>query len=173
MTGRDRSPFPPAEAPRRRDEELVALLHRQFRGALFAFALRLTGNDREWAAEVVRETLFRAWRNVGGLSRESGVPRAWLFTVARRVVAEGRRGGRARCASPPAAPDRPEPVEVIVQALRGLSAEHREAIVATYLLGRTVGEAARDLGVPPGKVKARLYNALRILRLALREGTSA
>ncbi|MBY8853961.1 RNA polymerase subunit sigma, partial [Saccharothrix sp. MB29] len=58
---------------------------------------------------------------------------------------------------------------VVAEAMNGLTEEHREAILETYLRDRTVGEAAAVLGVPPGTVKSRVYYALRALRRALQD----
>ena len=44
--------------------------------------------------------------------------------------------------------------------LRDLPAQHREIIVATYFRRRTIGEAARLLGLTPDAAKARLYQAM-------------
>jgi RNA polymerase sigma-70 factor (ECF subfamily) len=54
-------------------------------------------------------------------------------------------------------------------AFRDLSDAHREALVETYFRGRTVGEAAEELGLPPGTVRSRVFYALRALRNALQE----
>jgi RNA polymerase sigma-70 factor (ECF subfamily) len=58
---------------------------------------------------------------------------------------------------------------VLTDALRGLSAAHREVVFETYFRGRTVQEAAESLGLPVGTVKSRVYYALRALRIALEE----
>ena len=52
------------------------------------------------------------------------------------------------------------PVELM---LRSLPAQHQEIIIATYFRRRTMGEAARQLGLSPGAAKARLYQAMRDL----------
>lgn len=106
--------------------------------------------------------------------------RAWLYTVARRIVIDGRRSLSARPREVDVAPlalvpvpDRSEQAlsaMVVADALRGLRAEHREALEETYLRDRTVNEAANVLGVPPGTVKSRVFYALRALRRALRDG---
>ena len=41
--------------------------------------------------------------------------------------------------------------------------------MATYFRGRTVPEAAEELGLPLGTAKSRVYYALRALRTALQE----
>jgi RNA polymerase sigma-70 factor (ECF subfamily) len=56
---------------------------------------------------------------------------------------------------------------VVAEALRTLSPEHRAALVETYYQGRTMTEAARVLGIPPGTVKSRVHYALQQLRVTL------
>ncbi|MGK5630167.1 sigma factor-like helix-turn-helix DNA-binding protein [Streptomyces sp. URMC 123] len=84
----------------------------------------------------------------------------------RAVGADDRvRTARGRGWGGPLAAARP----VLEDALRSLPEGQRAALTATYFGGRTVREAARALGVPPGTVAARLNGALRAFRLALAE----
>lgn len=161
------------------DEQLIKTLYREFSGPLLGHLLPLTGNDRQWAEDVVQETLFRAWRNAGRLARDRGLLWAWLLTVARRIVIDGRRRRSARPKEvEPAAldivpvPDQSEQTlsaMVVSDALRRLSREHREAIVETYFHHRSITEAAQILGIRPGTVKSRVYYGLRALRNALQD----
>ncbi|MGM1063774.1 sigma factor-like helix-turn-helix DNA-binding protein [Saccharothrix sp. Mg75] len=57
----------------------------------------------------------------------------------------------------------------VTEALKGLSHDHRTAVVELYYRRRSVAEAASALGVPPGTVKSRCFYALRALRDALEE----
>lgn len=75
---------------------MVETLYRQFGGALFGHVLYLTGNDRQWAEDVVHETFLRAMTNAERLDREPAMIRAWLYTVARRIVIDGRRSHSVR-----------------------------------------------------------------------------
>ena len=147
--------------------------------ALLGYALRICGGDRGRAEDLVQETLVRAWRHLDLLDPTAAPVRPWLFTVAQRLAIDAHRARRAR---PPevgeaalaAVPDLDEidgVLEriVIVDALGSLSAEHRAVLVETYYRGRTVAQAARVLGVPPGTVKSRCHYALRALKLALAE----
>ncbi|GAA4090479.1 MULTISPECIES: sigma-70 family RNA polymerase sigma factor [Actinomadura] len=159
-------------------ERIVTLLYREHGAALTAFVLRLTGGDRQWAEDVVQETMIRAWRGADRL--EPGVsPMPWLATIARRIVIDGRRRRRARppevgdgpLESLPAADglDRVLRKVVVAEALSSLSDAHREVLTETVLRDRTVAQAAEVLGVPVGTVKSRVYYALRALRVALEE----
>ncbi|GAA3856881.1 sigma-70 family RNA polymerase sigma factor [Saccharothrix violaceirubra] len=161
------------------EDELIRRLYQEFGGALLGHAMRLTGNDRQWAEDIVQETLVRAWRNAEKLERDPVLLRSWLFTVARRLVIDDRRKRSVRPQESELTPSDEAPVRdeadrtlaaiVVAEALNALTEEHREAILETYLRDRTVGEAAAVLGVPPGTVKSRVYYALRALRRALQD----
>ena len=162
------------------DAELMRALHDEHAAALWAYAVRLTGGDRARAQDVVQETLLRAWRTPEVLAQGRGSVRAWLCTVARRIVIDEWRSRRAHpelvtdcLPEPPAGGvDEAERIverRVVLDALRTLSAEHRAVLVETYFRGASVAEAARTLGIAPGTVKSRAHYALRALRLALDE----
>lgn len=160
------------------DEELLRGLCDVHAGPLFGYVLRLVRGDRQRAEDVVQETLVRAWQHTASLSDERSSVRAWLFTVARRIVIDGVRARSARPhevdlgdADGPALDEIERSIETweVLDALETLSADHRAVLVETYYRGRSVAEAATVLGIPPGTVKSRTYYALRSLRLALEE----
>lgn len=154
-------------------------LHDDHAGALWAFCLHLTGNDRARAEDVAQETLLRAWRNSAVLTESRGSVRSWLFTVARNIVIDEWRTRRARLEfatdevpEVAASGDRTDELLlswVVAEALSTLSAEHRAVLVECYYRGQSVAEAARRLDIPEGTVKSRTHYALRALRLALEE----
>ena len=69
---------------------------------------------------------------------------------------------------PVAMPSAAESTEVVA-AVRALAAEHRSVILETFYRRRNVPQAADVLGVSADIVKARCYDALRELKLALAE----
>lgn len=158
--------------------DLLRDLHGGHARQLWGFVLRLTGGDRARAEDVVQETLLRAWQTPGVLEAPDGARRAWLFTVARRLVIDEWRSSRFRretaAAEPPEVPvpdetDRVLESWLVAEAMGRLSADHRRVIVECYYCGRSVAETAVRLGVPEGTVKSRTHYALRALRLVLEE----
>jgi RNA polymerase sigma-70 factor (ECF subfamily) len=57
----------------------------------------------------------------------------------------------------------------VEEALRRLTAEHRQALVETYYRERPYAEVSRELGVAEGTLRSRVFYALKALRLALEE----
>ena len=155
-------------------------LHAAHAGPIHAFALQATG-DRQAAEEIVQDTFLRAWRAMDRFDPQRGDVRTWLFAIARNLVVDHYRRGRARPATPVPNERLEQPesgvgdieraMEVwqVTDALARLSAEHRDAITAIHVRGLSVAEAAERLGVPAGTVKSRVYYGLRALRLVLEE----
>ena len=162
----------------RTGEALVRTLYDDHGRYLVAYAARLTG-DRQLAEDIVQETLLRAWRHADRLTDEQGSVRGWLLTVARNIATDKARARKSR---PPEVEETQEVHDVrvdrdhaedvanslvVADALRTLSPEHRAALVETYFQGRTMTEAGRVLGIPPGTVKSRVHYALQQLRTTL------
>lgn len=159
----------------RRDSELFRALHDEHAHGLLSFVVRLTG-DRARAQDVVQETLLRAWRNPSVLDQTGGSARAWLFTVARRIVIDqSRSASRRRELLTDDVPERPaddtaqQTVDrlLVRAALQTLSVEHQQTLFETYFRGASVAQAAGRLGVSAGTVKSRTHYALRALRQAI------
>ncbi|MGH3375889.1 MAG: sigma-70 family RNA polymerase sigma factor, partial [Actinoallomurus sp.] len=157
------------------DEATLAELYRLHGGYLLRALVRITNGDRGKAEDIVQETLIRAWRNPGALTRGPMECRPWLLTVARRIAIDHFRmvAARAKEVSDEAPGDRTpsyDPFDSVVEAcdieivLAQLPAHHREVLVELHLNGRSVAETARRLGVPAGTVKSRHYYAVRAVR---------
>jgi RNA polymerase sigma factor (sigma-70 family) len=161
------------------EDRAVTALYREYHRPLLALALRLTGGDRQWAEDVVQETMIRAWRSIDTLDPATETLLPWLATVARRIVIDDRRRRGAR--PPETGDDALDGLRgadqldgllrtmVVTEALMELSPAHREVLRETILRDRTVNEAAAMLDVPVGTVKSRVYYAMRALRVVLEE----
>ena len=153
----------------------------EYAGALLVFAYRAVGNLQD-AEDVVQEVLVRVWRSADRFDPDRAAISTWLFTIARNVVIDHRRRQQVRPrVVADVTPDGDEPhadatgfdraLEAwhMAEALRSLTADHREVIIETYYRDRSVAQAAERLGIPPGTVKSRLYHGLRNLRVALQD----
>jgi RNA polymerase sigma-70 factor (ECF subfamily) len=158
---------------------LMQQLHDEHAAALWGYSLRLTGQDRARAEDVVQETLLRAWRNHDRLDESRGSVRSWLFTVARNIVIDEWRTSRSQhevaVADVPEGRDDLDHTDqlltswLVAEAVTSLSADHRAVLLECYYRGASVAQAAHRLGIPEGTVKSRTHYALRALRLALQE----
>jgi RNA polymerase sigma-70 factor (ECF subfamily) len=161
------------------DEALVQAVYREHGRAMLAYATRLLG-DRAAAEDVVQEALIRAWRHPEVLTNGKGSIRGWLLTVVRNLVTDRQRARAARpteVAEAAAAGDLGAVVRdhadrvvasvTVLEALEGLSDDHRGVLDQLYFQGRSLRETANVLGIPAGTVKSRTYYALQALRRAL------
>jgi RNA polymerase sigma-70 factor (ECF subfamily) len=165
-----------AARPLTPDDALFRRVYSQYGTALFEFVVRKTYGDRQWAEEVVQETMLRVWRHADHIDF-AGELRPLLYTIARRLVIDGRRRRGARpnevrstdVEELPAADelDRALVGLTVKQALGSLTEAHRSVIVELYVRGRTIEDVASRLGVPCGTVKSRAYYGLRALRDAM------
>jgi RNA polymerase sigma-70 factor (ECF subfamily) len=162
------------------DAELLRALRDEHGQALYGHAVRVSGGDRAQAEDLVQETLLRARRHPEALDPARGAVRSWLFTTARNLAIDVWRRRSVRVGEvitdmipepPPSADEAERAVEAwtVAEAIGRLSARHREVLVACFYQGRSVAEAAAQLGVPSGTVKSRMHYALRALRMTLDE----
>jgi RNA polymerase sigma-70 factor (ECF subfamily) len=140
---------------------------------LLGYALRRSGSAED-AADVVAETMLVAWRRSDQVPPDE-TARLWLYGVARRVLANHRRGQvrrerlgeLLRSQLENITPDHAGDVEVntvILQAMKGLSEPDRELIMLTTWEHLDPQQTAVVLGVPARTVRTRLHRARTRLR---------
>ncbi len=157
---------------------------------LVRFVMRFTGQDNDFANDVVQDALVAAWRNLDGI-RDDGHIRPWLYRVARFKAVDRLRkrgpGGVAMASLDigiemevePLAPSHMDPADAthgarsamrraMRRALASLPPRYIGAVRLHYMHGMPVGETARLLGLPKPAVKMRLHRARRRLRRFLR-----
>lgn len=149
-------------------------LYRAYADRVHAYALRRT--TAAAADDVVAEVFLVAWRRLHKVPSE---PLPWLLAVARRVLANRRRGesraaalherlaGGHRPAAQAAV--NPEVDDRVQRALAGLGERDRELLLLIAWEGLRVNEAAHVLGVRAGTLAVRLHRARRRLARVLAE----
>ena len=161
----------------RDDHAQLTALYDAHAAPVWRYVVSLTG-DHAGADDVVQETLLRAWRTPRIMADDPSTLRSWMFTVARNIVIDDARSARRRHEH--TVDELPETAGgydtdamfdalLVEEALATLTPDHRAVIVAAYYGGRSVAQAAEELGIPAGTVKSRLHYAVRALRLALQE----
>jgi RNA polymerase sigma factor (sigma-70 family) len=150
---------------------------------LLAYALRRVDRAED-AADVVAETFLVAWRRLDAVPRGDSA-RLWLYGVARRQLANQRRGQlrrsrladrlRAELPAAVAAARSPEDhrVGAVLAALDRLEEEDREILRLTSWEGLTPSEIATVLRVPGVTVRSRLHRARKRLRLEVLQDAGA
>ncbi|GGO12923.1 RNA polymerase sigma factor [Microbispora rosea subsp. aerata] len=161
----------------RGDEHAFEQLYARHARALLAYAEGLLG-EREPAEEALQETFIAVWRGADAFEGRSQV-RTWLFGVCRRQALKRMRGHeRPRPIDDVVDLPSPEPgpqavalaradAAAVAAALRTLAPLHREVLDLAFAAGMSHAEIAEVLGVPPGTVKSRLFNARAALARAL------
>jgi RNA polymerase sigma factor (sigma-70 family) len=178
-------PRHPAEGPgermtddqRRRFDQVYAVHH----AAILGYALRRTGNADD-AADVIAETFLTAWRRIDNLPAGDAA-RPWLYGVARRVLANQRRGEQRRSAlgdrlrsELTAERFRREPppgLDGVADALNRLGPADREVLTLAAWEGLDAGQIAVVIGCSRNAARIRLHRARRRLAAALDDTRTA
>ncbi|SCE70248.1 RNA polymerase, sigma subunit, ECF family [Micromonospora viridifaciens] len=155
------------------DRDAFTELFHRHRDRLWAVALR-TLADREEAADALQDALLSAHRAAARFRGDSAVT-TWLHRIVVNACLDRIRRRQTHATVPlpdgvhtdgqpgrhtggvePAAPVRDHDTALVVrQALAGLPAEQRAALILVDVQGYPVAEVARILGVAEGTVKSR------------------
>lgn len=173
------------------DQAAFEALVRGHQREVYALSLRLLG-DREDALEAAQDAFLRAFRALPRFRHEATF-RTWLLGIvinvcrSRLVSAQHRRErltGRLERVDPASGEVQPLPIrdpapdpeslaragelrDVLLQALRQLSPDHREVLLLREMSGLEYDHLATVLGCAPGTVKSRVARARTALRQAL------
>jgi RNA polymerase sigma-70 factor (ECF subfamily) len=163
------------------DEDAFALLYRRHQGALYRFALRMTGSA--WGAEeIVQDVFMTLIRDPKKHDPERGSVGALLFGIARNRVMkhleriprevpleekneDGTGSGIILQDSftPAMWVEKRERMHQVRSAVLELPAEFREAVVMCELEEMSYEEAAQTTGCPIGTIRSRLHRGRALL----------
>lgn len=158
------------------EEWAAAVLFRAFQPSLLRY---LRWQERAVAEDIAAETWMALAQHIGRFDGDEAALRVWIFSVARRRLADHRRKA-ARRATQPVSPDALlhtpgglDPAEVVESTLSAqeavevltarLSPDQAEVLVLRVVAGMTVEEVATAVGKRPGTVRVLQHRALRNL----------
>jgi RNA polymerase sigma-70 factor (ECF subfamily) len=154
------------------DADAFASLFRRYHPMIFAFAYRLCLDPAD-AQEIAQETFIKAARALADV-RDLVSCKGWLYRIARNTAIDlGRAGARrerlaAQVFEGRPGDERPGDFAFVAEALAGLSADLREAIVLVYYEEMNHAQAARVLGCAEATVSWRVHMAKRKLKKLLK-----
>jgi len=161
------------------DEPAFVSLYRRRQGAIYRFALHMSGSAA--AAEDVTQEVFLALIREGcGYDPCRGTLAGYLFGIARKLVLRFLARGRSDVAleadpDDAAVPElavlddplvdltRRESVDALWRAVLALPRRYREVVVLCDLEELDYSDAAVALGCPVGTVRSRLHRARALL----------
>jgi RNA polymerase sigma-70 factor (ECF subfamily) len=161
------------------DQARFDAMYREHGGAVRRYVRRRW--DAESADDVVADVFVVAWRRLSDVPDD---PLPWLLGVARRVLANRRRGtardrallARMRAQPRPGSPSpgaaSSESRAAVWEALATLSDRDREVLLLLAWEGLAPAQAARVLGIGANTFAVRTYRARRRFRRALDASSS-
>ena len=161
------------------EEEAFAALYRRRQGAVYRFALQMSGSAAV-AEEVTQEVFLAVICGAAGYDPSRGTLVSWLFGVTRHhVLRHARRDWRylpiEESVDEPAPEQnaldtlaRGETLESVRQAVLALPEHYREAVVLCDLEELSYEDAAQALECAVGTVRSRLHRGRALLAGKLR-----
>jgi RNA polymerase sigma-70 factor (ECF subfamily) len=161
------------------DEQAFVTLYRRRQGAIFRFALHMSGSAAT-AEDITQEVFLALLRQECGFDPARGTLSGYLFGIARKLVLRQLERGRADVPLESEADDAAVPelavnqdvlgalthregIDALRRAVLTLPRRYREVVVLCDLEEIDYAEAAVVLGCPIGTVRSRLHRARGLL----------
>lgn len=171
------------------DEQAFVSLYRRRQGAIFRFALHMTGVEAQ-AEDIVQEVFLTLLRGDCGFDPGRGSLSGYLFGIARKLVLRHVERGRLDVAldtgleesglpelavddDPAVDLSRREGLDALRRAVLALPRRYREVVVLCDLEETDYSDAAEALGCPIGTVRSRLHRARALLLEKLKQDRNA
>lgn len=159
------------------DPDAFASLYDRYVERVYRFALYRVHGDSALAEDITSEVFLRALRKIKGFQWQGRDVGAWFLTIARNLVLDHFKSGRARLevlgAEAPIGSDHVMDAEDaalsrvsaqdLYKAISQLGTEQQEVIYWRFLQGYSVAETAAAMGKSDGAIKALQYRAVKAL----------
>lgn len=161
------------------DEDALVALYRRRQGAVYRFAVQMTGSAAV-AEDVTQEVFLELLRNPKRFDPSRGSVAAFLYGMARNFVLRRLQGEREQGCEPEVLEQvaatcdplgdltRIERIGALREAVLALPRHYREAVVLCDLHEMSYEQAAGVLGCAVGTVRSRLHRARAMLAERLR-----
>ena len=175
-----------ADTPKAQLDRDFSELYRLHLRDVYSYAYYRIGNHHD-AEDLTEQTFLQAYRHFERAQRESnGRPlRPWLIRIAHNLAANYYRDRSRRPQTPiedasllsaphdtEALVEGRERLERIIEAVRELPDDRREALIMRFALGMDNREIARSLGRSDGATKVLLHRATRQLEEIVSQGAA-
>ena len=161
------------------DEQAFLTLYRRREGAIYRFALHMSGSPAV-AEDITQEVFLTVLRGGWGYDPERGTLSGYLFGIARKLIlrqiervhadvpleeGHGEKAAAELAAGPDPLEDLTgrERIEALRRAVAALPRRYREVVVLCDLEEVDYADAAAVLGCPIGTVRSRLHRARGLL----------
>jgi len=162
---------------RQGDPEAFAALYDRYVDRVYRFVLYRVQGDSALAEDITSEVFLRALRKIKGFQWQGRDVGAWFLTIARNLVLDHFKSGRARLEvlgiDSPGASDNVIDAEDaalsrvstqdLYTAIKRLGNEQQEVIYWRFLQGYSVAETAAAMDKTDGAIKALQYRAVKAL----------
>lgn len=159
------------------DPDAFAALYDRYVDRVYRFVLYRVQGDSALAEDVTSEVFLRALRKIKTFTWQGRDVGAWFLTIARNLVLDHYKSGRARLEvlgiETPVDHDRVVDAEDaalsrvstqdLYKAIAQLGNEQQEVIYWRFLQGYSVAETAAAMGKTDGAIKALQYRAVKAL----------
>lgn len=159
------------------DPEAFAALYDRYVDRVYRFVVYRVQGDTALAEDITSEVFLRALRKIKGFTWQGRDVGAWFLTIARNLVLDHFKSGRARLEvlgiETPISDDRIVDAEDaalsrvstqdLYKAIARLGNEQQEVIYWRFLQGYSVAESAAAMGKTDGAIKALQYRAVKAL----------
>jgi RNA polymerase sigma-70 factor (ECF subfamily) len=161
------------------DEAAFVMLYRRRQGAIYRFAMHMSGSAAA-AEDITQEVFLSLLRQGCGFDPERGTLSGYLFGIARKLVLRTLERSRADVALENEADDVPSPelaviddplidltrregIDALRRAVMALPRRYREVVLLCDLEELDYADAAVVLGCPIGTVRSRMHRARALL----------
>ncbi len=171
------------------DREAFNKIVQRYRGQIYGFIFRMVKN-REEAEDLVQETFIKAYRALGSFNTEYAFS-TWLYKIATNNCIDHFRKRRLKTYSldkpiqskdGELARDFPDTAQgpetglisrektlQIQKAINSLPEKYKQAILLRHARDKSYEEIAKELDLPLGTVKVRIFRAREMLKKKLKE----